>query len=819
VTRPLTVALIGAADSPASRLLDEAAAGGRVERVSGTGGDADLVLVDDSAPSARATRRWLRARGVRALPVSRATTTVAGRAVLDVGAMAAAAARPGAGLDGGDDLSVIVTVLNESAVIDDLVETLTGQMRTGDELLIVDGGSTDGTWERLKSWGGRDSRVIVHSLPDSNISAGRNHAVAHARNQLMACTDAGCQPGPGWLDGLRAGFAERPAPALVASVPRIAARTPLEFAQAAACHPDPDDLRRPSLLVRAYGRLFGTVFDPTLPFARSLAFTRTAWQRAGGFPENLGTTEDGVFGRAVSKHGTCLATLDAEVVWRQRSSLRATYRMYRRYGEGAAQSGDATLRTRDAVRALAYPGALLLLLRAPRRSAPLLLGGGALYLSLPMRRLARRSALVPAGALVPVALVTKDVAKVHGAVGGALVGRRRRRRAGAGGGRLRIQVVLPSFEAGGAERHALTMYPALDRDRFEVRITCIKGEGALYAEAHASGLEVTALNAGESNLAILGTFARLAAEMRAFAPDVVATSGFSADVVGRLAAAVTGVPAIVTWKHNCGHVGRFGPRERAAEMVLRHLTTRYLAVATAQLDYLTGYLGLPASRISVIHNSVRAPQSTPSADALARLRRSVGIGELDAVLGVVGALRAWKGHATLLRAFALILDAESRARLLVVGDGEESDSLRILASSLGIDDRVHFLGDRRDVADLLCIIDVVALPSHNIECFPFAILEAMSRARPAVATAIGGLPELIDAGVSGLLVAPGDHRALAAALLTILQTPDRGASFGRAGYRRLVECFPFDATVQRIEDEMVTAVAAARAERGGRRDP
>ena len=810
MTRPLRVALVGAVDSPTSRLLDDAAAGGRVERVPGTGSDADLVIVDDSAPRARATRRWLRARGVRVLSGSRAT--------LDVGTMAAAAARPGAGLDGGDDVSVIVTVLNESAVIDGLVEILTGQMRAGDELVIVDGGSSDHTLGKLERWRERDSRVTVHSVPGSNISAGRNHAVARARHQLLVCTDAGCQPSPGWLDGLRAGLAERRAPALVASVPRIAARTPLELAQAAACHPDPDDLRRPSLLVRAYGRLFGTVFDPTLPFARSLAFTRTAWERAGGFPENLGTTEDGVFGRAVSKHGACLATLDADVVWRQRPSLCATYRMYRRYGEGAVQSGDAILRTRDAVRALAYPAALLLLLRAPRRSAPLLLGAGALYLSLPMRRLGRRGALGRAGALVPVALVTKDVAKVHGAVGGALAGRRHRR-AGADGGRLRIQVVLPSFEAGGAERHALTMYPALDRERFEVRITCIKGEGALYAEAQASGLEVTALNAGESNLAILSTFARLAAQMRAFAPDVVATSGFSADVVGRLAAALAGVPAIVTWKHNCGHVGRFGPRERVAEMLLRHLTTRYLAVATAQVDYLTGYLGVPASRISVIHNSVRVPQSTPTADALARLRRSVGIGEHDAVLGVVGALRAWKGHATLLQAFRLVLDAESRARLLVVGDGEEREALRVLARSLGIDHRVEFLGDRRDVNDLLCIIDVVALPSHNIECFPFAILEAMSRARPAVATAIGGLPELIDPGVSGLLVAPGDHRALAAALLTILQTPDRGASLGRAGYRRLVECFPFDATVQRLEDEMVTAVAAARAQRGGRRDP
>jgi glycosyltransferase involved in cell wall biosynthesis len=202
---------------------------------------------------------------------------------------------------------------------------------------------------------------------------------------------------------------------------------------------------------------------------------------------------------------------------------------------------------------------------------------------------------------------------------------------------------------------------------------------------------------------------------------------------------------------------------------------------------------------------------------MARMRRSLGIDDQDVVLGVVAALRSWKGHATLLRAFRLIVDTESRARLLVIGDGEERNNLVAIARSLGIHDRVDFLGDRRDVADLLCVIDVVVLPSHTIETCSFAILEAMSRARPTVATEIGDLPELIEPGVTGLLVKPGDHSALAAALLAILQTPDRGASLGRAGYRRLIECFSFEATIHRIEDEMETAVAAvAHGRRGGR---
>lgn len=402
-----------------------------------------------------------------------------------------------------------------------------------------------------------------------------------------------------------------------------------------------------------------------------------------------------------------------------------------------------------------------------------------------------------------------------GTIGGAFARRRRLRTRG--DARIRILAVLPSLDTGGAERHALTVYPALDRHRFDVSLLCIKGRGALYEEARATGLAVTALNAGESSLSILWTFRRLSAHLRALQPDVVATSGFSADIVGRLAAAATGVPVILTWKHNCGHIGRNGLQERVAEMLLRHVTTRYLAVADAQVDYLTRYLGLPSTRITVIHNSVETPATTPDAEAMERARRSIGIDAQDAVLGVVAALRSWKGHATLLRAFRLVVAAESRARLLVIGDGEERDKLFAMARTLGIHDRVHFLGDRRDVADLLCIVSVVVLPSDAIECFPFAILEAMSRAQPTVATEIGGLRELIEPGVTGLLVTPGDHRALAAALLTILQTPDRGASLGRAGYRRLVEHFPFEATIHRIEDELEMAiVAVARGRRGGR---
>jgi GT2 family glycosyltransferase/glycosyltransferase involved in cell wall biosynthesis len=377
------------------------------------------------------------------------------------------------------------------------------------------------------------------------------------------------------------------------------------------------------------------------------------------------------------------------------------------------------------------------------------------------------------------------------------------------GRRLRVLAVLPSLEAGGAERHAVTVYPALDRTRFDVRIVCIKGRGPLFAEAKASGLRVAALDAGDGDVAIATSLFKLLRLTRRFAPDVVVTSGFSADLLGRVAARAAGVRAILSWKHNSGHVEPYGRRERRMERLLGRVTSGYLAVAHGQVGYLTGQLGLPRAKIRVIRNSVDPSVVSPDEHGRAHLRATLGIAPGDPVIGVVAALREWKGHSTLLAAFRLVLDEESRARLLLIGDGEERDNLAALATELGVRDRVHFLGDRRDVGDLLSIVDVVALASYSVECLPYAILEAMSRARPAVVTAIGGLPELIEPGVTGLLVQPRDERGMAAALLSILQAPGRGETMGRAAHRRLVEDFPFDSTIRRIESALESAVGAS----------
>lgn len=341
-----------------------------------------------------------------------------------VSVLAEAAVRPGAGLRTGPPVSVVTTVLNEGPATDELLRGLRPQLGASDEMLVVDGGSTDDTVPRARDWERRDPRIRVVEEPGAGISRGRNLGVEAAANPVVAFTDAGCEPQQGWLDALRAPFAGSRPPDLVTGLYRVTSDTIFGTASAVADYPDPAEARHPGPLVRAYGRLLGRVFDATMPTGRSMACTRGAWERVGGFREDLATAEDVSFGRALHRAGArCVLQADAVVAWTQRPSLGATLRMYARYGAGDARSGDVRLHARNAARAFAYGTAPLVATAGGRWGRVAVILGAACYLSLPVVRALRRPRGAAVASMVPAALAVKDLAKVGGWLGG-LAGRR-----------------------------------------------------------------------------------------------------------------------------------------------------------------------------------------------------------------------------------------------------------------------------------------------------------------------------------------------------------------------------------------------------------
>lgn len=170
-----------------------------------------------------------------------------------------------------------------------------------------------------------------------------------------------------------------------------------------------------------------------------------------------------------------------------------------------------------------------------------------------------------------------------------------------------------------------------------------------------------------------------------------------------------------------------------------------------------------------------------------RLRKSMGISEQAALVGIVGRITAIKGHAVLLRALTRLPD---EVHLAVIGDGEERRETERLAHELGVSDRTHFVGWVPDVADAVGDLDVVVLTSHN-EGTPVALIEALSAGKPVVATDVGGVRSVVTDGETGIVVPPSDSEAVADAIERLLEDDELRRRMGAAGRKDVAARFDY----------------------------
>jgi glycosyltransferase involved in cell wall biosynthesis len=229
------------------------------------------------------------------------------------------------------------------------------------------------------------------------------------------------------------------------------------------------------------------------------------------------------------------------------------------------------------------------------------------------------------------------------------------------------------------------------------------------------------------------------------------------------------------------------------------LVSQYVAVSDHTKHFTIRRSKTKPEKIVTIYNGVDAheyghnPRTSPSL-----IKSSLGINLKSKVVGTVGRLRKEKGHGYLLQAFAHIARTMKDVTLLIVGEGEDSVRLKRLTDELGLKDHVIFSGLRDDVPDLLRVMDVFVL-SSLWEGMPNALLEAMAAKKPVIATSVGGVPEVIVDGKTGLLVPPNDTQALSMALMSLLADENRRRGFGEAGYQRVVEHFSLAQTLARTE--------------------
>ena len=360
--------------------------------------------------------------------------------------------------------------------------------------------------------------------------------------------------------------------------------------------------------------------------------------------------------------------------------------------------------------------------------------------------------------------------------------------------RVRVVEVLATGGNGGAQESLYGLATGLDRSRYDVTVVSLSG-GSSIRRFQRAGITTIVIEEPDDAVAV-GALAALLARIQ---PDVVHNHMYRAEVVGTKAALALGLagyprPYVVSTVHSS--------RVRATEdrELLRHLTPsmdRLIAVSKAIVHKIEEE-GRTGTAVSLVYNGVDLERYDHQ-EPCCTLREEYGMEPGAHIVGVVARLEAEKGHPTLLDAWPAVLRACPDAYLLVVGEGSRSDCLMAQAADLRIGHRVIFTGRREDMPAVTAALDVAVLPSYR-EAQGLSVLEAMALSRPVVASNVGGIPEMIEHGVSGLLVPPHDPAALAAAIVRLLQDHQLADMIARAGHDLARSRFGIEQMVSAIED-------------------
>jgi glycosyltransferase involved in cell wall biosynthesis len=372
-----------------------------------------------------------------------------------------------------------------------------------------------------------------------------------------------------------------------------------------------------------------------------------------------------------------------------------------------------------------------------------------------------------------------------------------------GGRRIRLLWLIDSLAMGGAERLVVSFARSLNRERFDLRVCCLKtiDGNPIAAELERAGVSATVL--GARHLRDVAAFRRLVRHVRDQNFDLIHTHLTYADVWGRLAGWLTGRPVVSTV-----HVPRFfnyiSPKSRdrlvdtIATHTRRHLGGMVLAVSEAlRRDHISG--GFPAKQITAIHNGIEVAQYDPPAESpRASWRTQLGIPANAPVVVTLAVLREGKGHHTLLAAVPMVLQQKPETKFLIVGGGPLEGTLRDHVRNAGLSENVIFTGTCPDARRMLAVADVSVLPSEH-DPLPTVILESMAMRLPVIGMHSGGVPEMIVDGQTGLLVAPTDPSALSEAILALLRDPARARQMGERGRSRVEREFSASGWARKLE--------------------
>jgi len=369
---------------------------------------------------------------------------------------------------------------------------------------------------------------------------------------------------------------------------------------------------------------------------------------------------------------------------------------------------------------------------------------------------------------------------------------------------LTVAHVLSSFGMGGQERMALDLASWQKKRGHRVFAVSLAAgtEGPLGELFRAAGIPAHSVpkHAGiDASLPV-----RLATLIGGEGADVVHTHNPHAMIYGAPAAGLARAKSVHT-KHgmNPDQTRRLWLRRTAATLV-----DAYIAVTPHLAKVAVERAECDPARIHVVPNGIDVGRFKPDPEARARARAELGIPQSSWLVGTVGRLAPEKDQGLLIRAMAPLLD--ERRQLLVVGDGPEREALERARNETLRSEFVHLIGARSDVAPYIAAMDAFVLSSRT-EGLPLVLLEAMATGVPVVSTAVGGIPDLIESEVNGLLVPPGDERELQRQLVLLAHQPTAGLKLGQAGREAVQRRYSLAQMAERYEGiyEQVTGLKRA----------
>ena len=359
--------------------------------------------------------------------------------------------------------------------------------------------------------------------------------------------------------------------------------------------------------------------------------------------------------------------------------------------------------------------------------------------------------------------------------------------------------LIDDIDIGGTERGLLNLVSSLDWNKYN-SLVCSFEKGPLASAFETQGIEPIIMEKRYScDLILLFKLLRLIQEKRI---HLIHCRLLFATIYGGICASLLRIPFVVSIHgKSIFELKRGITSLRMAERYARKI----IAVSKSLKDELTEIFGLKPEKITVIHNGVDFNKYSNCVSAVSKTK--LGIKSSDYVIGSVGTLRSVKGYEYLLLSVPKVLQIFPNTKFVIAGDGPLKEELQKLACELNIQHDVIFLGYRKDIPDVLSAFDIFVLPSLT-EGSPNALLEAMASSKPVIATKVGGIPEIILDGTTGVLVPSKNSAKLSVAILDLLEDENKRIAMGNAGFERVKEHFSPEATARKYEQVYEEALYA-----------